>query len=112
MFACQGAGDGPDLMSYLDLVGLATVADVAPLIGVNRAFVRQGLRVMARRERPGIVAYAIWRVWIRPQPPITSGSFWARASTQAGASAGRFGARLLASATPSEAKHWPNDWTP
>ncbi|WP_372884660.1 DHH family phosphoesterase, partial [Shimia sp.] len=47
---------GPDLMAFLDLVALATVADVAPLIGVNRALVRQGLKVMARRERPGIVA--------------------------------------------------------
>ncbi len=47
---------GPDLMAMLDLVALATVADVAPLIGVNRAFVRQGLAVMARRARPGIVA--------------------------------------------------------
>ena len=45
---------GPDLMSMLDLVALATVADVAPLIGVNRALVRQGLRVMARRERAGL----------------------------------------------------------
>ena len=49
---------GPDLMPLLDLVALATVADVAPLIGVNRAFVRQGLRVMARRERPGLRALA------------------------------------------------------
>ncbi|MEL6450748.1 MAG: single-stranded-DNA-specific exonuclease RecJ [Pseudomonadota bacterium] len=49
---------GPDLMALLDLVGLATVADVAPLIGVNRAFVRQGLTVMARRARPGLVALA------------------------------------------------------
>jgi single-stranded-DNA-specific exonuclease len=47
---------GPDLMALLDLVALATVADVAPLVGVNRAFVRQGLRVMARRARPGLVA--------------------------------------------------------
>ncbi|MTH77368.1 single-stranded-DNA-specific exonuclease RecJ [Paracoccus aestuariivivens] len=46
----------PDLISLLDLVALATVADVAPLIGVNRAFVRQGLTVMARRERPGLIA--------------------------------------------------------
>ncbi|ETD88789.1 recombination protein RecJ [Rhodobacter capsulatus YW2] len=47
---------GPDLMAMLDLVALATVADVAPLLGVNRALVRQGLKVMARRERPGLVA--------------------------------------------------------
>ena len=47
---------GPDLMAMLDLVALATIADVAPLIGVNRALVRQGLKIMARRARPGIVA--------------------------------------------------------
>ncbi|MDP5360381.1 MAG: single-stranded-DNA-specific exonuclease RecJ [Paracoccaceae bacterium] len=47
---------GPDLMAMLDLVGLATVADVAPLVGVNRAFVRQGLTVMARRNRIGLTA--------------------------------------------------------
>ncbi len=49
---------GPDLMAMLDLVALATVADVAPLIGVNRALVRQGLKVMGRRERVGLVALA------------------------------------------------------
>ncbi|MEP2031519.1 MAG: single-stranded-DNA-specific exonuclease RecJ [Paracoccaceae bacterium] len=48
--------EGPDLMSLLDLVALATVADVAPLIGANRAFVVQGLKVMAQRARPGLVA--------------------------------------------------------
>lgn len=46
----------PDLMGLLDLVALGTVADVAPLTGVNRAFVRQGLAVMARRERLGLRA--------------------------------------------------------
>ncbi len=49
---------GPDLMTMLDLVALATVADVAPLVGVNRAFVRQGLAVMARRARVGLTALA------------------------------------------------------
>ncbi|MBV8094919.1 MAG: single-stranded-DNA-specific exonuclease RecJ [Acetobacteraceae bacterium] len=46
----------PDLLALLDLVALATVCDVMPLTGVNRALVRQGLRVMARRARPGIAA--------------------------------------------------------
>ncbi|HEY4043655.1 MAG TPA: single-stranded-DNA-specific exonuclease RecJ [Rhodopila sp.] len=46
----------PDLMGLLDLVALATVCDVMPLVGVNRAFVCQGLKVMARRSRPGISA--------------------------------------------------------
>lgn len=49
---------GPNLMNMLDLVALATVADVAPLVGVNRAFVRQGLAIMAQRLRPGLVALA------------------------------------------------------
>jgi single-stranded-DNA-specific exonuclease len=54
-----GEGHGePDLMKMLDLVSLATVADVVPLTGVNRALVRQGLAVMARRENPGIAALA------------------------------------------------------
>ena len=42
---------GPDLMAMLDLVGLATVADVAPLVGVNRALVQQGLKVLRDRRR-------------------------------------------------------------
>ncbi|MEM9855651.1 MAG: DHHA1 domain-containing protein, partial [Pseudomonadota bacterium] len=46
----------PDLLPLLDLVALATVADVAPLIGVNRAFVRQGLKIMAKRGRVGLRA--------------------------------------------------------
>ncbi|SPF76016.1 Single-stranded-DNA-specific exonuclease RecJ [Aliiroseovarius pelagivivens] len=49
---------GPDLISMLDLVALGTVADVAPLIDANRALVRQGLKIMARRSRPGMVALA------------------------------------------------------
>jgi len=46
----------PDLMALLDLVALATVCDVMPLTGVNRALVCQGLKVMSRRARPGIAA--------------------------------------------------------
>lgn len=48
----------PDLVSYVDLVGLATICDVVPLIGVNRAFVRAGLSRLARLERPGLAALA------------------------------------------------------
>lgn len=46
----------PDLFALLDLVALGTVADVAALHGLNRAFVAQGLKVMARRENPGMSA--------------------------------------------------------
>jgi single-stranded-DNA-specific exonuclease len=48
----------PDLLAELDLVALGTVADVMPLVGLNRAFVRQGLRVMRARERVGLAALA------------------------------------------------------
>jgi single-stranded-DNA-specific exonuclease len=46
----------PDLLGLLDLVALATVCDVMPLVGVNRALVCQGLKIMARRARPGVAA--------------------------------------------------------
>ena len=46
----------PDLMALLDLVALGTVADVAALHGLNRAFVAQGLKVMARRQNTGMAA--------------------------------------------------------
>ena len=51
----QGRAE-PDLLGRLDLVALATVCDVMPLRGLNRALVVQGLKVMARRVRPGIAA--------------------------------------------------------
>ncbi|RVQ69782.1 single-stranded-DNA-specific exonuclease RecJ [Croceicoccus ponticola] len=46
----------PDLMGLLDLVALGTVADVAALHGLNRAFVAQGLKVMAHRRNAGLNA--------------------------------------------------------
>ncbi len=46
----------PDLLSLLDLVALGTVADVAALYGLNRAFVAQGLKVMAKRDNIGMAA--------------------------------------------------------
>ncbi|MEO1291691.1 MAG: single-stranded-DNA-specific exonuclease RecJ [Pseudomonadota bacterium] len=53
-----GQSKPPNLLGLLDIVALATVADVAPLIGVNRALVRQGLKVMAQRENIGLRALA------------------------------------------------------
>ena len=59
--ALRGAGfwnsrAAPDLLAALDLVALGTVADVVPLIGLNRAFVVKGLSVMRARRRPGLAA--------------------------------------------------------
>jgi single-stranded-DNA-specific exonuclease len=48
----------PRLVELLDLVALGTVADVAQLRGLNRAFVTQGLKVMAARRNVGLAALA------------------------------------------------------
>ncbi|XAO72438.1 MAG: single-stranded-DNA-specific exonuclease RecJ [Acetobacteraceae bacterium] len=48
----------PDLMSKLDLVALATICDVMPLQGLNRALVAQGLKVMAQGRRLGLSTLA------------------------------------------------------
>jgi single-stranded-DNA-specific exonuclease len=45
-----------DLLSLVDVVALATVADVVPLVGLNRAFVARGLEATRRREQPGLRA--------------------------------------------------------
>lgn len=54
-FYANGATE-PDLMAELDLVALATVADVVPLVGLNRAYVMQGLQVMRWRRNKGLKA--------------------------------------------------------
>lgn len=99
----QGSA-GPDLMAMLDLVALATVADVAPLIGVNRAFVRQGLKVMARRERLGLRALSdVAR--LDQAPSAYALGFVLGPRINAGGRIGQadLGARLLATDTLPEA---------
>jgi single-stranded-DNA-specific exonuclease len=94
----------PDLMAMLDLVALGTVADVAPLIGVNRAFVRQGLTVMARRQRVGLVALAdVSRMDTAPSSYHLG--FLLGPRVNAGGRIGKadLGARLLATTDPREA---------
>ncbi len=52
----QGMATSPNLMDELDIVALGTVCDVVSLTGINRAFVRQGLRVMGQSKNIGINA--------------------------------------------------------
>jgi single-stranded-DNA-specific exonuclease len=52
----EAGGPVPDLRKYLDLVALGTVADLVPLREENRVFVRHGLRILSRRDRPGLRA--------------------------------------------------------
>lgn len=93
-----------DLMAEIDLVALATVADVVPLIGLNRAFVRQGLKRMERLERPGLAALAKLG---SAAPPFSSHSlgFVFGPRINAGGRVGRcdLGARLLATTDADEA---------
>ncbi len=49
-------GKLPDLKKYLDLVALGTLADMVPLLGQNRIFVKYGLELIRKAERPGIRA--------------------------------------------------------
>lgn len=99
----QGRAE-PDLMPLLDLVALATVADVAPLVGVNRAFVRSGLAVMARRQRPGLVALSDVARLDGPPNAFHLG-FLLGPRINAGGRIGRadLGARCLATRDPGEA---------
>ncbi len=95
---------GPDLMALLDLVALATVADVAPLIGVNRAVVRQGLKVMARRDRVGLSALAdVARMDQAPTPYALGFLLGPRVNAGGRIGQADLGARLLATADAAEA---------
>jgi single-stranded-DNA-specific exonuclease len=96
---------GPDLMAMLDLVALATVADVAPLIGVNRAFVRQGLKVMARRHRAGITALGdVAGMNTAPSPYHLGYLLGPRVNAGGRIGKADLGARLLSTCDPAEAQ--------
>ena len=64
----------PDLIQFLDLVALGTICDVAPLIGLNRAFVVRGLDVLAQRSNIGLAALA-QTSGLRGKPNVETFSF-------------------------------------
>ena len=94
----------PDLLSVLHHVALGTVADVAPLIGLNRAFVAKGLIAMRRRDHVGHTALMdvarlngppeAWHLGFMLGPRINAGGRIGRAD---------LGVRLLLEGDPSEA---------
>ena len=100
----RGVAALPDLMRKLDLVALATVADVVPLTGLNRAFVARGLEVMRRRERPGLAALFDVAGANGPPTPYHLG-FLVGPRINAGGRIGdaALGARLLTATDPDEA---------
>ena len=95
----------PDLMSLLDLVALGTVADVAPLHGLNRAFVAQGLKVMARRANKGLAALIDASRLTHP-PSCSDCGFALGPRINAGGRVGEatLGVRLLTTEDPDEAR--------
>jgi len=100
----QSPVEGLDLKEYLDLVALATVADIVPLTGENRIFVRHGLRQMASTRWPGVAA--LMRV-SGVGAPVRAGDVGFRLGPRINA-AGRLGPaqealRLLLTDDPSEA---------
>jgi single-stranded-DNA-specific exonuclease len=94
----------PDLLAELDLVALATVADVVPLTGLNRAFVAKGLAVMRGRHRPGLRALLDLCGERGPPTAFTLG-FLLGPRLNAGGRIGdaALGARLLGLRDPAEA---------
>ncbi len=94
----------PDLLARLDVVALGTVCDVVPLRGLNRAFVRQGLAVMARRGRPGLAALADV-AGLTQAPGAYHLGFVLGPRVNAGGRVGEadLGVRLLTCADPAEA---------
>jgi single-stranded-DNA-specific exonuclease len=94
----------PRLLDLLDLVALGTVADVAQLRGLNRAFVAQGLKVMAQRRNPGLAALAD-AARLSRAPTCTDLGFALGPRINAGGRVGRadLGVRLLTTRDPAEA---------
>lgn len=94
----------PNLLHLLDLVALGTVCDVVPLKGLNRAFVIQGLKVMAKRGNKGLVALAdVAGVDARPEPYHLGYVLGPRVNAGGRVGKSDLGARLLLTDSPEEA---------
>jgi single-stranded-DNA-specific exonuclease len=95
----------PKIIDLLDLVALGTVADVARLKSLNRAFVTQGLRVMAARQNIGLGALAEAARLVKA-PSCRDLGFALGPRINAGGRVGKsdLGVRLLTSTDPEEAR--------
>ena len=95
----------PKIIDLLDLVALGTVADVARLKSLNRAFVTQGLRVMAARQNIGLAALAEAARLVKP-PSCRDLGFALGPRINAGGRVGKsdLGVRLLTCTDPEEAR--------
>ncbi len=99
------AREEPKLLDLLDIVALGTVADVAKLRGLNRAFVAQGLKVMAGRRNIGLNAL-IAASRLKNSPSATDLGFALGPRINAGGRVGKsdLGVRLLTTQDPEVAR--------
>ena len=95
----------PKLIELLDIVALGTVADVAKLQGLNRAFVTQGLKIMAQRRNVGLAAL-IDASRLKRAPICSDLGFAIGPRINAGGRVGQsdLGVRLLTTEDPAEAR--------
>jgi len=95
----------PKILDLLDLVALGTVADVARLKNLNRAFVTQGLKIMAARQNVGLSALAEAARLVKP-PSCRDLGFALGPRINAGGRVGKsdLGVRLLTATDPEEAR--------
>ena len=95
----------PKLIDLLDLVALGTVADVAQLRGLNRAFVTQGVKVMAQRRNAGLSAL-VEAARLARAPTCTDLGWALGPRINAGGRVGKsdLGVRLLTTEDPAEAE--------
>jgi single-stranded-DNA-specific exonuclease len=95
----------PDLRQWLDIVALGTVCDVVPLVGVNRALVAQGLKVMAGRGNLGMRTM-LDMAKIDDRPGVYHAGFVLGPRINAGGRVGKsdLGVRLLTSQDETEAQ--------
>jgi len=94
----------PDILNLLDLVSLGTVCDVVPLIGLNRAIVKQGLKIFKKRLNLGLkTLYDLSN--IEHKPTIYDLGFKLGPRINAGGRVGKssHGAELLTSSDPQRA---------
>jgi len=95
----------PRILKWLDIVALGTVCDVVPLTGVNRAFVAQGLRVMAMRQNQGLVALSdVAKLSETPCAFHAGYVFGPRVNAGGRVGEAGMGARLLSTDDPLEAR--------
>jgi single-stranded-DNA-specific exonuclease len=94
----------PQLINYLDLVSLGTVCDVVPLIGLNRAIVKQGLKILNAKKNLGLKTL-LEICKIETQPSIYHLGYILGPRINAGGRVGKcsHGANLLLNTNPKNA---------